>query len=693
LQPNAKNILALFLWCGVSLAPMAIVTSVLFNPALAESPTAQTEVRLIEREIKLTPDFEKSEISLPARYSPESQVFVADFDGDRYRDIAVLDPRSGTFQIAINSSVGGGFSISESPLPLFAAEEIAQYDLAGAITGDFDADLRHEILIPHQVGQQGLLVSLSLTSSQQRIVVGLPSGPHKYFPISFSDQQATRIGAFPAEMVSAETTFYELRNTDRLTSVASAKLYFPELAAIHASTDGASTNPTFVFQTRDDYNLHVARFTADFAYPGAFRLANLRKMAAGNNSETTKEGSKFAYPKVEAVGDFNGDGSEDILVRFHNSLRWEVIQLLDRRIFSSAIPPLPFESFRFAVGDLERDGIEELAALESTTYRKIILVRPTPAPTRVVEEYFSKTQFVEELANGVRVGENIANVILHRIHIPGFRTYVTNRTMVDGRLDMYYIKIPDSLSSKHYPSQGELIGAGPYVCQGFDPRTQSFGTFRDCPENHYLAGFDDVGQIQKGAFHFHMGLCCPLPHADILISSGNPKEETHQCAEDSIAVGFTGNETKKSPERLLCRQINSSTYSLGAIREGSYWGVGAGGSSRFQEYDLRGVPLALRPGFRRSDGTFLDSDGCIGSPAGAALTRLPQRDCSTGGFRQLLSKTPRGLEPLVMFPDCDGLVDTSEGWRGCKEKRPPTAGGNDSLPVVHPRIVQSTNGL
>ena len=345
------------------------------------------------------------------------------------------------------------------------------------------------------------------------------------------------------------------------------------------------------------------------------------------------------------VGDFDGNGMEELLVyrwraRAWTRYRWRS-NMGEEDLIELTLPQeLDVASATMLAGDIDGDGLDDLVFGDSAR-----------GGWSFVRSKLSVPWAGGKIA--LRSGAQVTTAADGRFCVSSTATGEEAIVPPLPKAAEPWIRIVRFIAGKTRRNQNFLIHGvqpveGPQLCVGVSEG--SWGRNVRCPEGYGFFGLDDGRYPQHSPGY---GPCCPLPSSDIL--RGEVFAAEQECPEASIAIGWT-TECKDCVFKILCRRINDQRYLLGPESEGAYWGFGF---TRWEEslfVPKMLLPPTLRHAIGRNGFASWDVDGCVGFPVGSLLTGRPGGYCSGTRFRQLQYRggpgDPPAGTPVKMLPDC-----------------------------------------
>ena len=355
---------------------------------------------------------------------------------------------------------------------------------------------------------------------------------------------------------------------------------------------------------------------------------------------------------VAAVGDFNGDGTQDLIGSSTGS---------GTMMIASSIPGRALANVRISLSNgteltSNKEGLFEAQGLDAGKYT------------------------VTAQKDGLEFQHNSRELTIHRC-----QTLATQFGIVPRREE----NLAGALEGFGAPPPG------PYLCLGYAPGTQDPKWARPelCPPQFAAYGTSDPDTPLVSLEKLRIVLqCCKLPFSDVLI--GSPIRAAVECPENHIAVGAPAayDLSAGTDHPLLCAPINTERFQLGEVEAGVYWGLGSKLTATYDRIPFAAIPVALREGLSRwSYATARDVDGCIGSPPGSLLVAKGQSRCRGLRFRQLqfrgiVGDPPQGT-PVQMFPRCEFIQNRYDPTTSCtiesSNESPSQTGSNSPAEELH----------
>ena len=375
---------------------------------------------------------------------------------------------------------------------------------------------------------------------------------------------------------------------------------------------------------------------------------------------------KGCDPRIRAVGDFDGNGIEDLLLEGRSLCGWWIVMSSGRTGIEIPIgSPFSPGSQLHAV-DWDGDGVDEVA------------------------EYNSES-------GDLRIGFFLRGSGLSGVRIDGGAESVA--TGASGRFSMRvpagatYLIVPSSPDLSFSPQSKDvdcpaMVETGARAHAGFIgaplKRDSRFGLTDAVAQPSVCIGYHEIGANKWAGerdFECEPGFavysaddsdysrkpvrltgvaCCPMPADDILTNRHSLVERS--CPDGSVITGYVLDFTVSRDLIFRCTEINKDKYALAPGRPGMYWGHGISSPLSEKQMPLSAIPAAIRYSVGRRSENEWDVDGCVGEPPGSLLTSIGTGSCRTMVFRRLLArpgsvddaagKAPPDPEPVKMFPDC-----------------------------------------
>ena len=380
---------------------------------------------------------------------------------------------------------------------------------------------------------------------------------------------------------------------------------------------------------------------------------------------------KGLFWEKPVLADLNGDSLSDMVVPSKGAQgTWIVLAYGDYRLLfpNLSLTRATQEETIHGVGDFDGDGKDDLLLIHENSLQVI-----SQKPTAVIP--FQRIQVGKDLHQSDDQGKILLSLdSLETLNIVVSKTELGVSTpSISRRVDSRLFR-PVNILFDPFPSEerGALVRApnlptqGPYLCatvnRGGEPN-HPFGRTLECPKNFAFLELDDSGPPSSGT-------CCRLPADDILGSESFWTVRT--CPENTVLTALRKREKQEHQGDSIqfdirCTTINTARYSLSSPYPGYLFGEGGSLSIVPEEIDRSRIPLAYRRAFGSILEGSLDIDGCLGQPWGALLTAIKGKDCKTLEFRALLEKDANGkLTPVQMYPDCKTLSDPYDPSRGCR---------------------------
>lgn len=388
----------------------------------------------------------------------------------------------------------------------------------------------------------------------------------------------------------------------------------------------------------------------------------------------------FPFParydwKQFIIGDFNSDGRSDLLTRAAGPAGWWFAfaagpTLVERPVVG---PFAYFESEReLLTGDFNGDGSDDLLCTsgcrgeieiaESLPGKGIAGIRIESGGARTYTDEHGRFTL-----HGVEEAATITPISAAYRFLP--ERWV--RAAAGEPLSFSAVRIPEGSIGAAVSVFGDA--RGPYVCSGYVPtKLTHWGQIvTACPDGYAFYAIDD-GSRRK-TLEVVSGTCCRLPSDDIL--ERDHRFEYLRCPEGYVVTGGG-----RGPYELLrCTRINPVRYRLGAETSGLYWGTGFSMRRQKNRIAREAAPVALRYGLGRQNFDTWDADGCVGYPWGSLVTARTGGACEHSMFRRLeyagAPGDPPAGSPVSMLPQCRQLDDPFDPLTGCTP-------GDEILPAV-----------
>jgi hypothetical protein len=381
------------------------------------------------------------------------------------------------------------------------------------------------------------------------------------------------------------------------------------------------------------------------------------------------------------VGDFDGDGLDDVLVERNSAIPgWWLASSNGRTGLEFPVTGPRLRSSGAAatvVGDYNGDGIADLfVSFDGGTPRfQVAYGRPGPPVAGAVIAVGHR----ETVTSGPDGSFVLRGLQAGTAHLRASKAGVVfRRAERELTLGPRRSKPANFVADNGEPALGaveRLAGTahGPFVCSGYVPGGWGSGmskwgrAVQFCPPGYGIFDVRLPDALDEGGTHF-IGTCCRLPADDVLIDAESWHEE--RCPHESIITGMEPSPTCEGCRRKIrCTGINTGRYRLGAVRGGQLWGVGRKGKTTGPRLARAQLPLAIRFGMGRADYARWDPSGCIGVPPGSLWTGTLHGSCGELEFRELQYRgsdgDPPDGTPVTMFPSCGSLDDVFTPTAGC----------------------------
>ena len=398
------------------------------------------------------------------------------------------------------------------------------------------------------------------------------------------------------------------------------------------------------------------------------------------------------------LGDFNGDQRTDILV-LADLFRAAWLATSEGTYAVERAVENPFslkgEQGSLLAADLDGDGVDDVANVherEGKLEIEIAFRSPPPPSTLNINLLVFRSLAPLPLLDvpwWLDRQERIS--VSGRKEVCEFeqKNYFLALAADSGSMTLEKISFADKLSKRRtFFARDEnpdprIIGAisdfhglrqTPAVCTGYYPEAQ-FPRFlkwgnqlSPCPESYAILGAEEGSR--EGRLRYAVDAnCCPLPATDILGNEHVAVEES--CPENFVMTGTLRQDESCAdcPLKNRCTKINTERYQLSAARPGRYWGNGFSGRFQKERLQASDIPVGIRYGVTRTNYSDWSTDGCIGSPMGALLTKRVGKKCDDSDYRELLYRgipgDPPAGTPVLMFPKCRKIENVFDPRSGC----------------------------
>ncbi len=407
----------------------------------------------------------------------------------------------------------------------------------------------------------------------------------------------------------------------------------------------------------------------------------------------------FAHWQGRLVGDFNGDGRDD-LVAYGNSLddAKAAYSLGDTAIEGDFLWPFPFTEHALPTiaGDFNGDGVIDIARIIPLEGRLEIALNKTKEMSGTFSFFiFTAFQFPisdftfvgTPLGGGTIVNESSSTVkdispgeillLASAVTEAGERVNFERRRTVRTERHRAEIRLPFPSTGSKVAGRmfdGTRLAHGPKVCIGYNPLHRGSGSNLgkwnasgiNCPRGFAFYASSE-GDRRGPACSPLFAQCCPLPDEDILLDEHEWTDAA--CKDGWVITGADNNGSFECRSHIRCTKIDSRRYTLGPSRDGVYWGAGLSSRNQGETVAVSEIPEAIRYGIIRSGRSHVWVDGCLGKPFGSLLTTRGSNKCYEAKFRQLRytgapGDPPPGT-PVTMYPSCRLLEDIFDGNTGC----------------------------
>lgn len=379
-------------------------------------------------------------------------------------------------------------------------------------------------------------------------------------------------------------------------------------------------------------------------------------------------------------GDFNGDGSGDVLVRGSEVSGWW-IALGNRATFAierSVRGPWSVEeeaAFSFA-GDFDGNGMTEIIRPSGDGRALVRFEAEQPTPLAEVEVTVQDAPITHTDAEG-RFAIPCAAGRPCELHYrkAGYRFLAPDPVNGESVRDLVVLAQQEEVLKRQStkPNRLGIDADGPYACLAFTPgyeRRWGLVGDRSCPEDYaYMAADDGAGTRGNSERLWTNALCCRLPRG---VLTRERMEVPFECPDGWVGSGGrNSSDDQDSLKPLICTKINTDRFRLGPNVPGSYWGAGQSMRGQDRVRSLSEIPIAIREAIQRRTFHEFDLDGCVGDPPGSLLINKGRGVCRTFSFRQILYRgvpgDPPDGTPVQLLPHCSALENGYDPGSGCRE--------------------------
>lgn len=554
------------------------------------------------------------------------QRYSGDFDGNGCEDLALV---SSARQVSVAWSNCSTFEAVGAWIPELPVGEI--------FSGDLNGDGRDDLVVARATGAWRAFVS--------------------------EGRSAPRKLGWLAPFQEGVTRWIADRNSD---GRADLSILSADGAITWGSSDGVrgfvpvSTGPADFDRTRRFERFFLGDFDGDGLTEQVAQDTNRNSLCLLRPDSGLPTQCPFAHFLGEtpwtnvAVGDFDGDGADELLVyrwraRAWTRYRWR----FDRGEEDRPWLPVPDERAEVVAGDLDGDGLDDLIYGEHGSW-SFVRSRFSAPVSGVTVTLRSGSLGVSDVtgqycAQSAVLGEELLEARSQPQVDPPYRIVKLSRTAQER----------DKLN---FLIDREPTAEGPQLCVGLVEG--SWGRQGRCPRGYAFYGLDDSSDARSGPAS---GPCCPLPMKDIQI--GEPFSADLVCPELSMLIGWE-RRCESCGYSVLCVRVNPARYQLGPETAGVYWGFGFSRWDESQFIPKMNLPPNLRHAVGRMGFAEWDIDGCVGVPLGSVLTGRPEGFCSGTRFRQLqyrgLAGDPPQGTPVKMLQECREVVDLFSAGGRCR---------------------------
>ncbi len=593
---------------------------------------------LYPRLVKRNPRFrvEISDLAVeggpPDLLSNADEIFVADMDGDRRMDLVIVH--------------------REPPAVVVAVAEGPRHFRAGSLSLPApEKSIGGAIIVP---GMQGRLPVLALAPPQVGEPYQLVSLAHDTTDFAPANLPLRRYPAMTLITAQGGSPQFVLVETDTSSWEAHSWTFFPR-EGWRSRNLGIGTPDTFYHG--------IGVLSISDLYHGVFIIQGRSIWAL--TGEPTLLGSVMEpdVPTDVAVGDFDGDGSSDVLTLGRGGLRsaWLVRALPETPL------QVPLPGFAEAIGDrrvigagdFDNDGADEVLLRDrrSLAIAKLRAESPGSGPVEVVVNgrpiaFDTEGRAQEQVAGTTRTFE---------IRGPGWsrRLTVPEGAQCTQSIGIYPEALPHALSASRTLGLMPCVGFN----AGYGKLDRRWGRTTSCPQGY--------AAIESDLKH---SSCCKLPD-DALEKGSDRWVDGGACPPGTTMTGFPDTEHPLPPsacpgcrQPVQCTAINISKYRLLPSQPGRMWGEGSRLARGVRHLSHSEAPPGIREAIGRQGWQQWDSWGCLGQPWGALMVaRGPT--CEQSRFSQLV---PLGVDeatvpPLFPFKNCRIQPDTFDPFADCDE--------------------------
>lgn len=357
-----------------------------------------------------------------------------------------------------------------------------------------------------------------------------------------------------------------------------------------------------------------------------------------------------------AVGDFTGEGYQDVLGRDWNGRSWWLLVehgSAAETFIIQGMFPFPSGEGAYVAFDEDGDGRLDLAAFDRRTGK-----------TYLARNRIAKDQQGVQIAAGAEIAATDARGLWSTTVNDRTESFIVRQGPGGPIAELLQLG-PGSNWLGITLREDALLRRSTGVCTGhsspvwvLDGMLGNFNGggfwshYQICPTGEVAITLDDTGEFVAG--------CC-MPQAPGLLVGPNSWVED-VCPPGSVAIGVR----TESP-RLLCSGINTDLYTLSPARPGGYWGTGYSRTGRDPYLAVESAPEALRHTIGRTGFLSWDVDGCGGVPWGAVLVGYGGSSrCGDDLFATIHAKADPAMS--VVARKCSEVVSPFFGVARCKDE-------------------------